>query len=65
MAVSVDSHGDTPGAVARFLKQHELTGQMQYLIGSPQQLSRTWKAWNVGSNEEVNSPRLVAHSALV
>ena len=65
IAVSVDPHGDTPAAVARFLKERELTGQMQYLIGSPQQLSRTWKAWNVGSNEEVNSPGLVAHSALV
>ncbi len=65
IAVSVDPHGDTPGAVARFLKEHELTGQMQYLIGSPQRLSRTWKAWNVGSNQEVNSPGLVAHSALV
>ena len=65
IAVSVDPHGDTPATVARFLKEHELTGQMQYLIGSPEQLSRTWKAWNVGSNEEVNSPGLVAHSALV
>ena len=65
IAVSVDPHGDTPTAVARFLKEHELTGQMQYLIGSPDQLSRTWKAWNVGSNEEVNTPGLVAHSALV
>ncbi len=65
IAVSVDPHGDTPAAVARFLKEHELTGQMQYLIGSPDQLSQTWKAWNVGSNEEVNSPGLVAHSALV
>ena len=58
-------HGDTPASVARFLKEHQLTGQMQYLIGSPEQLSRTWKAWNVGSNQEVNSPGLVAHSALV
>ena len=65
IAVSVDPHGDTPAAVARFLQEHELTGQMQYLIGSPEQLSRTWKVWNVGSNEEVNSPGLVAHSALV
>ncbi len=65
IAVSVDPHGDTPATVARFLKEHELTGQMQYLIGSPQRLSRTWKAWNVGSKEEVNNPGLVAHSALV
>ena len=65
IAVSVDPHGDTAGAVAMFLKEHELSGQMQYLIGSPERLSRTWKAWNVGSNEEVNTPGLVAHSALV
>ena len=65
IAVSVDPHGDTAAAVTRFLSEHELTGQMQYLIGSAPQLSRTWKAWNVGSSQEANTPELVAHTALV
>jgi protein SCO1 len=65
IAVSVDPHGDTPAAVARFLRAHGMLGRMQYLIGSPAQLAHTWAAWNVGSTREVDQPDLVAHSALV
>jgi protein SCO1/2 len=65
IAVSVDPRGDTPAAVARFLRAHEMLGRMQYLIGSAPQLARTWKAWSVGSTREVGQPNLVAHSALV
>ncbi|MHB8233115.1 MAG: SCO family protein [Solirubrobacteraceae bacterium] len=65
IAVSVDPHGDTPAAVARFLHAHEVSGRMQYLIGSGSELARTWAAWSVGSKREVGQPNLVAHSALV
>ncbi len=65
IAVSVDPRGDTPAAVATFLHAHEMVGRMQYLIGSPQELSRTWAAWKVGAAPEVGQPDLVAHSALV
>ncbi len=65
IAVSVDPRGDTPAAVARFLHAHEMTGRMQYLIGSAGELARTWGAWSVGSKREVGQPQLVAHSALV
>ncbi len=65
IAVSVDPRGDTPAAVASFLKAHEMTGRMQYLIGSAPELSRTWAAWSVGSSREAADPELVAHSALV
>jgi protein SCO1/2 len=65
IAVSVDPRGDTPAAVARFLRAHEMLGRMQYLIGSRSQLARTWKAWSVGSSREAGQPQLVAHSALV
>ena len=34
IAVSVDPRGDTPATVAQFLADHQMTGQMQYLIGS-------------------------------
>ncbi|HWW89157.1 MAG TPA: SCO family protein [Solirubrobacteraceae bacterium] len=65
IAISVDPRGDTPPAVATFLRTHEMLGRMQYLIGSPSQLSRTWAAWSVGSTREVGQPDRVAHSALV
>jgi protein SCO1 len=65
IAVSVDPRGDTPAAVARFLHAHEMAGRMQYLIGSPGELARTWAAWDVGSEREAGQPQLVAHSALV
>lgn len=65
IAVSVDPRGDTPAAVARFVRSHELTGRMQYLIGSGTELARTWKAWSVGSTREVGQPQLVSHDALV
>jgi protein SCO1/2 len=65
IAISVDPRGDTPAAVSRFLSNHLLAGKMQYLIGSPSQLARTWVAWSVGSQQEVGQPDRVAHSALV
>jgi protein SCO1 len=65
IAVSVDPRGDTPAAVEKFLRAHEMLGRMQYLIGSHAQLARTWAAWNVGSKRDVGQPQLVAHSALV
>ena len=65
IAVSVDPRGDTPAAVARFVRAHELAGRMQYLIGSAAELAHTWKAWSVGSKRELGQPQLVAHDALV
>ncbi len=65
IAVSVDPHGDTPRAVARFVARHGMTGRMQYLIGDVAELSRTWAAWKVGSEREAGQPGLVAHDALV
>jgi protein SCO1 len=65
IAVSVDPRGDTRAAVAKFLREHELLGRMQYLVGSHAQLVRTWAAWGVGSQQDVGQPQLVAHSALV
>lgn len=65
IAVSVDPRGDTPSTVSRFLQEHQLTGQMQYLIGSPSALAGVWKAWNVGSARDVGNPQVVNHSALI
>jgi protein SCO1/2 len=65
IAVSVDPRGDTPAAVARFLRAHQMLGRMQYVIGSAGELARTWAAWSVGSSREASQPNQVAHSALV
>ena len=65
MAVSVDPRGDTRGSVAKFLQEHQLTGEMQYLIGSPHQLASVWGRWGVGSEQDVGDPQVVNHSALV
>jgi len=65
IAVSVDPRGDTPKAVAAFLARHEMTGRMQYLIGSASQLARVWKAWGVGSERDAQQPQFVNHSGLI
>jgi protein SCO1 len=65
VAVSVDPHGDTAGTVAAFVRQHELTGEARYLIGSARQLPPVWEAWKVGSQRDTSSPGLVNHSALI
>jgi len=65
VAVSVDSRGDTPKTVAKFLATHRMTGRMQYLIGSNKELARVWKAWGVGSERDAHSPELVEHTGLV
>ena len=65
IAVSVDPRGDTPKAVAAFLARHEMTGRMQYLVGSAPQLARVWKAWGVGSEQDVQQPQFVNHSGLI
>jgi protein SCO1 len=65
IAVSVDPRGDTPKTVAKFLAAHEMTGRMQYLIGSPSELAAAWKAWGVGSERQVGHPDLVEHTGIV
>jgi len=65
IAVSVDPRGDTPTAVAAFLARHEMTGRMQYLIGSASQLARVWKAWGVGSERDEQQPQFINHSGLI
>ncbi len=65
IAVSVDPRGDTPKAVAAFLARHELTGRMQYLIGSAKELARVWKAWGVGSEQDAQQPQFINHTGLV
>jgi protein SCO1 len=65
VAVSVDPRGDTAEAVRAFVREHELSGEARYLIGSAARLAPVWKAWKVGSEEDVSNPALVNHSALI
>jgi protein SCO1/2 len=65
IAVSVDPKADTPKSVAAFLARHEMTGRMQYLIGTPRELARVWKAWGVGSQQDVEKPQFVNHTSVV
>ena len=65
IAVSVDPRGDTPASVAKFLAEHGLTGQMQFLIGSAHELGPVWKTWGVGSEQDASNPEFINHSALI
>jgi protein SCO1 len=67
IAVSVDPRGDTPGTVAAFLREHRMTGRMEYLIGSRPQLEMVWRAWNILAKgpRAASSPDVVEHSALI
>jgi len=64
IAVSVDPIGDTPATVARFVSNHELTGEMKYGIGNRPQLARVWSAWGVGTQRTKN-PEVIEHTALI
>jgi protein SCO1 len=65
IAVSVDPKGDTPKAVASFLKHHEMTGRMQYLVGDAHELAKVWQAWGVGSERDAEQPQFINHSGLI
>jgi len=67
IAVSVDPRGDTPKTVKAFLKAHQMTGRMQYLIGSRPLLEKVRSAWHIvaRSSPKKRNPDLVEHSALI
>jgi protein SCO1/2 len=65
VAVSTDPRGDTPKTVAAFLKEHGMTGRMQYLIGSRAELGHVWKDWNIVAHPAKSGRDLVEHSALI
>jgi protein SCO1/2 len=67
IAVSVDPEGDTPQTVKAFLKDHLMTGRMQYLIGSRPELESVWAKWGVTSRSDPSrkNPDAVEHSAQI
>jgi protein SCO1/2 len=65
VAVSVDPVGDTPKTVKRFLAAHDMTGRMEYLIGSEKQLTPVWKRYGIQVQASPENRENVGHSALV
>jgi protein SCO1 len=67
IAVSVDPKGDTPKTVKAFLADHQMTGRMQYLIGSRPQLEQAWTDWSIITKDssKKGNPDAVEHSALI
>jgi protein SCO1 len=64
VAVSVDPKGDTPSTVKAFLAAHAMTGRMEYLIGSFDELAPVWRKYGVGVQATPDS-REVDHTAFV
>ena len=64
IAVSVDPKGDTPRSVKAFLAAHEMTGRMEYLIGSLAQLAPVWRSYGVAV-QATPDQREVGHTAFV
>jgi len=67
IAVSVDPEGDTPKSVKAFLADHQMTGRMQYLIGSRPKLENVWTDWHIltKNSSKKGNPDAVEHSALI
>ena len=65
VAVSVDPKGDTPTAVNKFLKAHDMTGRMEYLIGSKADLEQVWRAYDIQVQASPEDREQVGHSAFV
>jgi protein SCO1/2 len=66
IAVSVDPKGDTPATVKAFLKAHEMTGRMEYLIGTSKELSPVWRAYGIDVKGSPDTrEHTVGHSAFL
>jgi protein SCO1/2 len=65
VAVSTDPRGDTPKAVNKFVAAHQMTGKMDYLVGSKAALGKVWKGWGIVSKPDKANPDQVEHSALI
>jgi protein SCO1/2 len=66
IAVSVDPKGDTPSTVKAFLTAHEMTGRMEYHIGTFKDLSPVWRAYGIAVQASPDRrEQTVEHSAFV
>lgn len=65
VVISVDPEGDTPAAVRQFLKRRQMTGHVDWLVGSAPELRAAWKRWGVLAAESPEDPSLIEHSGVV
>ncbi len=65
VAVSVDPTGDTPAAIKRFLTTHRALKDVDYLIGSPQQLEAAWARWGIGARVDKQNHVLIEHTGVI
>jgi protein SCO1/2 len=66
IAVSVDPKGDTRATVKAFLAAHEMTGRMEYLIGTFKELSPVWRAYGIQVEASPDKrEQTVGHSAFL
>ena len=65
VAVSVDPAGDTPAAVKKFLVTHRALKDVDYLVGSQDQLAAAWSRWGIGARVDKQNHVLVEHSAVI
>jgi protein SCO1 len=65
VAVSVDPAGDTPAAVKKFLITHRVLKDIDYLVGSQDQLAAAWSRWGIGARVDKQNHVLVEHSAVI
>jgi protein SCO1/2 len=47
IGVSVDPSGDTPGRARAFLLEQSMTGRMEFLLGTREQLEPVWEAFGI------------------
>jgi protein SCO1/2 len=66
IAVSVDPKGDTPATLRALLTAHEMTGRMEYLIGSFKELAPVWREYGVQVEASPEKREdVVGHSAFL
>ncbi len=63
VAITTDPVEDTPEAVRSFLRRYRAEGTLDYLVGPPAQVRRTWSDYGVLASERSGSDSL--HSAPV
>jgi protein SCO1/2 len=52
IGVSVDPANDTPGRARAFLLEQSMTGRMDFLLGSREELEPLWKAFGIAPQRE-------------
>jgi protein SCO1/2 len=57
IAISVDPKQDTPANVSAFLIKEDVNGELEYLVGSRQQLVPIWKQFGIQPQVHISSSK--------